>query len=208
MRGNKTRVSPLITAYAELLMKLGRIDGNEELYLDGDAALHCTEELCERLNEHFWDAEKGLYRTRLGVSLSDGTPYEIEPHYAELTQVLCVLAGAVDGDRLPALLRRIYEKDGMIPSTLSMGIFRYEALLRDKETYAPLVLREIGERFTKMLDRGATTFWETDLGVEDFGGAGSLCHGWSAIPIYFYAKYRDLFFGNDTQSKPKGIRKA
>lgn len=36
-----------------------------------------------------------------------------------------------------------------------------------------------------MLDDGATTFWETELGADDFGGAGSLCHGWSAIPIYY-----------------------
>jgi len=37
-----------------------------------------------------------------------------------------------------------------------------------------------------MLDRGATTFWETIKGADDFGGAGSLCHGWSALPIYYY----------------------
>jgi len=37
-----------------------------------------------------------------------------------------------------------------------------------------------------MLDRGATAFWETIKGADDFGGAGSLCHGWSALPIYYY----------------------
>ena len=37
-----------------------------------------------------------------------------------------------------------------------------------------------------MLDEGATSFFETELGEKDFEGAGSLCHGWSgAIPIYF-----------------------
>lgn len=35
------------------------------------------------------------------------------------------------------------------------------------------------------------TFWETELGAADFGGAGSLCHGWSAIPVY----YLQCFFG-------------
>ena len=33
---------------------------------------------------------------------------------------------------------------------------------------------------------GGLTFWETDLGGNDFNGAESLCHGWAAIPIYFY----------------------
>ena len=37
----------------------------------------------------------------------------------------------------------------------------------------------------KMLDMGATTFYETEEGASSFGGAGSLCHGWSALPIYY-----------------------
>jgi hypothetical protein len=37
-----------------------------------------------------------------------------------------------------------------------------------------------------MLSAGATTFWETELGEADFENAGSLCHGWSALPIYYF----------------------
>jgi hypothetical protein len=37
-----------------------------------------------------------------------------------------------------------------------------------------------------MLEQGATSFWETAKGEADFSGAGSLCHGWSALPIYYY----------------------
>jgi hypothetical protein len=37
-----------------------------------------------------------------------------------------------------------------------------------------------------MLKEGATSFWETLLGAADFGGAGSLCHGWTAIPVYMF----------------------
>ena len=39
-----------------------------------------------------------------------------------------------------------------------------------------------------MLDAGATTFWETELGAEDFGGAGSLCHGWSALAVHYFVR--------------------
>ena len=40
-----------------------------------------------------------------------------------------------------------------------------------------------------MLYHGATSFWETIKGADDFDKAGSLCHGWSAIPVYFYYAY-------------------
>ena len=39
----------------------------------------------------------------------------------------------------------------------------------------------------RMLRAGATSFWETDL-ASDFYRAGSLCHGWSSIPIYVFEK--------------------
>ena len=74
------------------------------------------------------------------------------------------------------------------PATLSMKAFKYDALLAvSREKYAPCVLSEIDEVFGRMLDAGATSFWETELGEADFGGAGSLCHGWSALPVYFYS---------------------
>lgn len=48
-----------------------------------------------------------------------------------------------------------------------------------------------------MLKRGADTFWETDKGADDFSRAGSLCHGWSAVPVYMFGKYyaEDVFGG-------------
>jgi len=49
-----------------------------------------------------------------------------------------------------------------------------------------MILSELDTTYKYMLDRGATTFWETIKGADDFGGAGSLCHGWSALPIYYY----------------------
>ncbi len=37
-----------------------------------------------------------------------------------------------------------------------------------------------------LLYNGATSFWETSDGESAFGNAGSLCHGWSAVPAYIY----------------------
>lgn len=71
--------------------------------------------------------------------------------------------------------------------TLAMKYFLYDALLKTNKSYEQFVLEDIRNTYKKMLDEGATSFFETELGEKDFGSAGSLCHGWSgAIPIYFY----------------------
>lgn len=75
----------------------------------------------------------------------------------------------------------------VIPATLSMACFRYDALLRsDAERFGDTILDEIDRDGEYMLSQGATTFWETLKGAADFGGAGSLCHGWSAMAAYYY----------------------
>ncbi len=115
--------------------------------------------------------------------------------YHVLTQALCLLCGAADGlDN--TLLFDILATNGagdhgfrVIPNTTSMNAFRFDALLRaDKEKFAPIILDELDREYLKMLRAGATSVWETALGAEDFGGQGngSLCHGWSALPIYYY----------------------
>ena len=50
------------------------------------------------------------------------------------------------------------------------------------------MLEEINRVWGNMLFQGATSFWETDIGAPDFGNAGSLCHGWSAVPAFVYQK--------------------
>ena len=37
-----------------------------------------------------------------------------------------------------------------------------------------------------MVDSNTGTVWETIEGASAFNNAGSLCHGWSAIPIYYF----------------------
>ena len=75
-----------------------------------------------------------------------------------------------------------------IPNTLSMNSFRFDALLAiDRKKYAPIILAELDRDYGYMLDCGATSFWETIEGESAFKGAGSLCHGWSALPIYYYS---------------------
>lgn len=110
-----------------------------------------------------------------------------------LTQALCILCGACDELDNSLILQAIAKNGGnidstdFIPATLSMACFRYDALLRvNAADFKRVILDEIDQTGKLMLDRNATTFWETLKGESDFGGAGSLCHGWSAMAIYYY----------------------
>ena len=47
------------------------------------------------------------------------------------------------------------------------------------------IIKDIEEKYGYMLSCGATTFWETIDGWHAFSDAGSLCHGWSALPAYY-----------------------
>ena len=86
------------------------------------------------------------------------------------------------------LAERIINDNQMIHATLSMRAFLYDALLTFGDEYKEFIISDVKRKYKKMLDAGATTFWETEKGCEDFDGAGSLCHGWSAIPIYYFHK--------------------
>ncbi len=118
--------------------------------------------------------------------------------YSALTNSLCVLCGAADGlDR--SVMLKIMVANGpadtgllVRPTTLSMNAFRFDALLSvDRKQYGPLILQEIDRIYLEMLRQGATSFWETALGAADFDGAGSLCHGWTALPLYYYEILND-----------------
>ena len=152
-------------------------------------------------HDTFWNSERDAYATYI----VNGS----KVHYSELTHALALYAGAVPaakidrvaeiltGKRGPILLDYEKEADSIVPGspkrfvpvTLSHSIFKYEALLGLGSKYAAYVFDEIAEKWGYMLYNGATSFWEHIDGAWAFGDAGSLCHGWSAIPVILYGKY-------------------
>jgi hypothetical protein len=66
-----------------------------------------------------------------------------------------------------------------------MHTYLYDALLQTDVNFLEFIIGDIKKKYGRMLDEGATTFWETEKGWRDFDNAGSLCHGWSAIPAYY-----------------------
>ena len=133
--------------------------------------------LNQAINNLFFDEKNKIYKT-----YADGNSY------SQLANALCILCGACPEVALQVVAEKVaYGYDGWVENTLSMNVFRFDALMAvDQEKYAPFVLQEIDKIYGKMLESGATSFWETEKGEADFDGAGSLCHGWSAIPAYYY----------------------
>ena len=72
---------------------------------------------------------------------------------------------------------------------LSMSGFVYDVLLQTNDSgNIDYIVEDIRKKYKYMLDNGATTFWETIDVLDDISQANSLCHGWSAMPIYYYNK--------------------
>jgi len=105
--------------------------------------------------------------------------------FTELANSMAILAEVVTGDEARYICDKIV-KNELIPCSLSNKITKFDALLKtDEKLYMDIILGEIRCDYKLMLDAGATSFWETIEGASAFGNAGSLCHGWSAIPILY-----------------------
>lgn len=126
--------------------------------------------------ERFYNPEKGIFFM-----------YDINEDPTELVNALAVLSGVAEGETARGICEKL--ASGCLEScSLSMKVFKYDALLKINPDYKDSVLDEIRKTYKIMLDAGSTTVWEEISGPDAFDKAGSLCHGWSAVPIHFYHK--------------------
>ena len=120
----------------------------------------------------FYNSDKGIFS--LSTSRRDSS--------SQLGNAFALLIGLGDERTLEA----VKKDSSLIPATLSMLGYVYDAIIERDQNAREYVLSDIRKKYGYMLDKGATTFWETLVGDSDFGRAGSLCHGWSAMPLYYY----------------------
>ena len=104
--------------------------------------------------------------------------------YTELANAMAVLAGITDENESKHIAEAL-AGGKLLECSLSMKCFKYDAMLSVNSGYRKEVLSEIRETYGKMLDKGATTVWEVAGGADAFDKAGSLCHGWSAVPVLY-----------------------
>ena len=135
----------------------------------------------EGVRRRYFDSDAGIFYNREEKELA-----------SELVNALAILADvptAEESEHIAALLRTGDER--LVPITISMLCFKYDALLRlDTERYREFILSDIRNRYVPMLEHGATSFWEYGYPESiDYVRypAASHCHGWSALPVYYYA---------------------
>lgn len=148
---------------------------------DGERARRwrdAAEQMRKAVRKAFWNAQKCRMETAVGKNLAP----------AELVQSLALLADAVPRESRRAVAVKLSSPSDWTETSLSQSIYKYEALLSEGGDVADAALRSMTMVWKRMLDDGATSFWEVKEGWTAFGGLASLCHGWSAIPVYIYSK--------------------
>ena len=149
---------------------------NDRLGFDSSDLQVTKTELNRAIYSHFYNRDRGLFETRQATA-----------HYSRLANSLSILAGVPSVDECRAIAERLVTDSTLIDASLSMRTFFYDALLSvDREKYSSFILADIERIYAPMLASGNNTVWETVKGESDFDNAGSLCHGWSAIPVYYY----------------------
>ncbi len=140
-------------------------------------------------NDTFFDEENGLYCSYRDVAADGDCRF-----YSQYANALAILSGAasLNDAYLDGAVRALTGLIDTVPvsdCTLSTCLFKYDALMSVSKDYIGDVMNEITELWGYMIGCGATSFWETIKGAMDFDDAGSLCHGWAAIPAVVYYKY-------------------
>ena len=163
--------------------------GNESYEKVYDLILNCAYVYAMKFYNEMYNANVPTENVKQAIkeTFYDGKVFKLSTkndNYSELGNAFAILSGLGD----EKLADTIIKDEKMITASLSMRIFVYDALLSFGEKFKNYIIDDIKKRYKKMLDEGADTFWETEKGSEDFCKAGSLCHGWSAIPVVFISR--------------------
>jgi hypothetical protein len=144
------------------------------------------------LNARHWDAARGVY-----VDMVDRQSGKQYPRVSQHANAAMILWGGAPADRWAGMINRITdpervtftaiapvvptgqplnEEEGVVLANTFYSHFVQCALV--KAGRGDLVLGMIRKRYNPMIERGATTLWES------YEPTASLCHGFSATPTY------------------------
>ncbi len=137
--------------------------------------------LAKAICNYFRIKETGYFRT------DDVTKY-LHQH----TQALMLAVGVVnpDDEKLASTqFFEAYKDSSLVPVTFSAMPYFLRAWMEVSRQSRFAMNKCLQDNYDAMVLKGATTFWETDDGGDAFSYAGSLCHAWSSLPVYYCHRY-------------------
>ena len=186
---------PLNALLAMTLYRLGRLFDGLEIAND---YVSLADIIREKLDEKFYDEDsKAFY-----CFSYNGRRWAQN----ELCETLMLAIGSKhSGAAAKNIVGERFE-----PVTTAFFGIKVEALICYDKSLKNYVYNKIRAVFGKMIRGGATSFYETEKGKEDFESAGSLCHAWASAPAYLYVKYFTELFMADaapykTDEKHSGV---
>ena len=137
-----------------------------------------TRKLGMSIHRSFWNEEEGHYHSTLAA---DGKRSGLH----ELVQALALCEGIVpEGEKCRVMDRVI--SGNATRCSLSASFYLLKAAMQISPSSREYLSGRLSKIWEKMLFSGATSMWETENGANDFDFAGSLCHGWSAVPVWYH----------------------
>lgn len=155
----------------------------------GLKAIHQNwKDLCRKIDKYYWDNALGAYLD----SFTSG-----KRHVSRQTNLFALLFEVADEEKQGKIYQNVIANPAVAPITTPyFNFFALDALGR--LGHYKQVMDSIRSYWGGMIERGAVTFWEEfdpmvtgreqyDMYGDRFGK--SLCHAWSASPIYLIARY-------------------
>lgn len=134
--------------------------------------------LSKAIHRVFWNPAAGLYR-------SEVSPEGISSGGHELIQALALHEGIGQASTRKKVVKSLLAGT-LPPCTLSGAYYLVQPVLWHSVEAREWLGARLEKVWQNMILRGATSLWETTEGGVDFDFAGSLCHGWSALPVYYH----------------------
>ena len=157
-----------------------------DLFNDTTDYQKTAEDLREKLNRYFWDAEKHAY-----IDCYESGKRAVSRH----ANIFAILYGFVDAQKLKAIEEHVFQNDE-VPA-ITTPYFKFFELCamceigEFKNAYDAMISYWGG-----MVKLGATSVWEEydprrGLDVSMYGDpyGKSMCHAWGASPIYLLGRY-------------------
>ena len=161
---------------------------SQALGKDGKRFRKRRDDLVRNIDAYYWDEERGAYLDSFSSGLR---------HVTRQTNIFAILFHVASPARRERIIQNVIDNENIPPITTPYFNF-FELDVLAEAGRLDKVMEKLRTYWGGMLERGAVTFWEEfdptisgpaqyDMYGDKFGK--SLCHAWSASPIYLLSKY-------------------